>query len=114
MTLRVAIAAENLETDGEIYRDLLEVVLGVPVERFTPGAASFRGWKTVYRLAPLFLELAADAGFDRALLAIDNDGGAKRRPEHAPTYTEYRRLRRSTLNLRSSPVSKFLMWTSSR
>ena len=84
--IEVAIACENSDTDGEIYRHLLELILDCEVATFAPrGHHRFSGWKSVYRLAPSFIALAADAGVRHALLVVDNDGGAKKHPEHADT-----------------------------
>ncbi|MCA9596329.1 MAG: hypothetical protein KC776_23605 [Myxococcales bacterium] len=81
MTLRVAIASEYDLYDGEIYRFLLEKILAQPVERWV-GDYSFTGNRSVVKLAPAFLATAARVGIRHAVLAVDNDGGAKRRPEH--------------------------------
>jgi hypothetical protein len=84
--LRVAIASEFDLFDGEAYRVLLELVLGVPVRRWA-GDFRFFGDKHVAKMAPSFLGAAERAGVGRALLAVDNDGGASRRPEHDATHT---------------------------
>jgi len=83
MTLKVAIASEYDLYDGEIYRFLLQEILGVSVEKW-PNSYAFSGCRTVAKLAPAFLAAAASSGIEHALLAVDNDGGARRRPEHEP------------------------------
>lgn len=45
-------------------------------------AVVFQGRTTVRTLASAFLDQAYARGVRRALFAIDNDGGLKRRPEH--------------------------------
>lgn len=82
MTLTVAIASECDQYDGEIYRYLLEAVLRVTVVKWT-GTFVFSGYRTVAKLAPAFLAAAAGHNVRHAILAVDNDGGARRRPEHA-------------------------------
>lgn len=82
MPLTVAIASEYDPYDGEIYRFLLEGLLGVQVVKWT-GTFSFNGYKSVAGLAHPFLTAAANQGVGHAVLAVDNDGGAVRRPEHA-------------------------------
>lgn len=86
MTIRVAIASECGESDGEIYRGLLEIVLDRPVERWRAKSVRFVGWKKIYRLLPAFLELAEKDNVDRTLIAVDNDGGARRHPEHVDAH----------------------------
>lgn len=81
----VAIATESEGFDAEAYRALLETMLDEEVARWKTDLR-FSGWKSVCRGIPLYLERAADAGITRALVAIDNDGGARRRPEHDVTH----------------------------
>jgi hypothetical protein len=82
--LRVAIATENLDHDGEIYRYLLARLLDVDVTQWTPSSpVRFMGWRMVRDQAPAYLERACRDGVRHALIAIDNDGGMKRAPEHA-------------------------------
>ena len=85
MTITVAIASEHDAFDGEVYRLLLERLLAQPVARWT-GSFAFNGCKSVAKLCEPFLEAAEGAGVRRALLAVDNDGGARRRPEHAAAH----------------------------
>ncbi len=80
-----AIAAENDLYDAEVYRALLEVELGENVERWRSDLV-FTGWKHIRAQLPLFLQAAADQKVTRALVAIDNDGGSKRHPEHLPAH----------------------------
>lgn len=82
---RVAIASEFDSYDGEAYRYLLELMLGRRVTRWV-GDYQFNGDKSVVKMAASFLGAAERAGVNRALLAVDNDGGARRRPEHDPTH----------------------------
>lgn len=82
-TLTVAIAAEG--PDGAIYRALIEAVLGRPVLAWN-GTYVFTGCKAVPKLAYPFLNAAARAGVKHAMLAIDNDGSLRKRPEHIPTH----------------------------
>src|SRR5690349_17010072 len=84
MTLTVAIASECDPFDGEIYRHVTEALLGRPVQKWI-GTSKFDGCRAVAKLAPAFLAAAAKAGVRHALLAVDNDGGGRRRPEHADT-----------------------------
>ena len=83
MTLTVAIASENDSFDGEVYRFLLSQLLGVTVQRWA-GTFAFNGCKSVVKLAPAFLNAAQAAGVGHALFAVDNDGGAAKKPEHDP------------------------------
>src|SRR5580704_8864263 len=83
MTLPVAIASEQDAFDGQLYELLLERLLGRPVARWT-GTFAFNGCRSVAKLCPAFLLAAEAAGVEHALLAVDNDGGARRRPEHEP------------------------------
>jgi hypothetical protein len=85
MTLDVAIASENDDYDGEIYRFLVSEILGESVTKWT-GTFTFNGCKSVVSLAPGFLHAAAKNGVRHALLAVDNDGGSKRRPEHEASH----------------------------
>ncbi len=85
MTLEVAIASEQDAYDGEIYRLLLERLLGRPVVRWT-GDFVFNGYKSVAKACDAFLHAASAAGIRHALLAVDNDGGARRHPEHEVTH----------------------------
>jgi len=79
--ITVAFATENDDFDTEVYRALLQKMLGEEVIRWKTNIR-FGGWKSVLHLAELYLDRAAAHGVRHALLAIDNDGGAKRRPEH--------------------------------
>ncbi|MEO7592308.1 MAG: hypothetical protein ABI134_13920 [Byssovorax sp.] len=79
--LTVAIAAENDDYDAEIYRTLLELLLGQPITRY-PTARRFSGCRSVRDLSEAYLRDADRQGVTHALFAIDNDGGAKRAPEH--------------------------------
>lgn len=85
--LRVAIAAENSEYDVEIYRVLLERLLGQPVSRMET-EKSFSGWRSVRDFAGPFLKDAESRGVRRALFAIDNDGGRDCGPEHEPSHDQ--------------------------
>ena len=83
--LRVAIASENDAFDGAIYHRLLELSLGRPVALW-PTEMRFDGHRAVYKLAETFLLRALQSGIRHAFLAVDNDGGSKRRPEHDDTH----------------------------
>ena len=85
MTLEVALASENNAYDAVLFGDLLTMLLGAPVRVWT-GQFEFAGCKAVAKLAPAFLVAARLAGLRHALLAVDNDGGALRRPEHASAH----------------------------
>ncbi len=85
MTLSVAIASEYDAYDGEIYRFLISQLLERDVERWA-GEFSFNGNRSVVKLAPAFLEAASRHGIRHALLAVDNDGGSRRRPEHEESH----------------------------
>jgi hypothetical protein len=80
--LTVAIASESCEYDGEVFRLLAERILGAPVQRWDT-EIRFRGWPSVRKRAPLYLELAAKDQVRYAILAVDNDGYADTRIEHA-------------------------------
>jgi hypothetical protein len=79
--LTVAIAAENDDYDAEIYCTLLELLLAKPVVRY-PTQRRFSGCRSVRDLSEAYLRDAERHGVQHALFAIDNDGGAKRAPEH--------------------------------
>ncbi len=79
--LTVAIAVENPDYDGEVYRLLLELLLDRQVATF-PTQRRFSGWRSVLTLCEPYLRDADRQGIKHALLAIDNDGGGKRAPEH--------------------------------
>jgi hypothetical protein len=79
--LTVAIATEYDQYDGEVYRALLERLLGVEIGRWQTDMR-FNGDRSVRKLAEPYLLAAARHGVRHALFAIDNDGGARRRPEH--------------------------------
>ena len=80
--LTVAIASENDDFDGELYRALLELVLERPVLCWKT-EMRFDGHRAVYKLAEPFLSRARQHGVQHALFAVDNDGGSRRRPEHS-------------------------------
>lgn len=85
--LTVAIASENDALDAEVYRLLLARLLDTEVQRWkTDITFQSGGFRRVYNLVPTFLEFAAKNGVTRALIAIDNDGGSQRCPEHEPTH----------------------------
>lgn len=77
----VAIASENDRYDGVVYERLLSLLLGTKVERWRTDMR-LSGHRAVTGLADPFLRRAAAAGVDHALFAVDNDGGARRGPEH--------------------------------
>ena len=78
----VAIAAENDDYDVAVYEALLKLVLGSDVEAWRTHDMQFRGVGSVMTLGRTFLERAAARGLGYALLAVDNDGGLRRHPEH--------------------------------
>lgn len=83
--LVVAIASENPEYDGEIYRRLLELTIGAGVRRFETDTVIRSRTGIPGRVQP-FLRRALDEGVRHALIGVDNDGGASRRPEHEDTH----------------------------
>lgn len=83
--LVVAIASENPEYDGEIYRRLLELTIGAGVRRFETDMVIRSRTGIPGRVQP-FLRRALDEGVRHALIGVDNDGGASRRPEHEDTH----------------------------
>ncbi|MFL5344256.1 MAG: hypothetical protein ACJ8AT_05655 [Hyalangium sp.] len=83
--LTVAIASEFNAFDGELYRYLLERILGVEVQAWK-SEFEFNGCKHVRKQTGLFLKKAADAGVQHALVAIDNDGGSARGLPHKPDH----------------------------
>jgi hypothetical protein len=87
MNLKVAIAAEYDDYDAEVFRFLLERLLGMHIERWKT-EIRFNGNRSVRKLAPEYLRRAAAEGVRHALFAIDNDGGARRRPEHQADHNQ--------------------------
>ncbi|NVJ24843.1 hypothetical protein HUW62_26820 [Myxococcus sp. AM011] len=85
--LTVAIASENDAMDAEVYRFLLARMLNVEVQRW-PTQIRFDGggFRRVHKLSETFLNAAALNNVTRALVAIDNDGGSQRCPEHEHTH----------------------------
>ena len=83
--LTIAIAAENDGYDAEIYRVLLELLLGQPVARYAT-QRRFTGWRSVLEHSEAYLRDADRQRIRHALFAVDNDGGAKCAPEHEPTH----------------------------
>lgn len=79
--LEVAIASENGMYDAEAYRYLLSRLLDRQVNLWRSNVR-FNGWKTVVNQTPIYLRHAARNGVNRALVAIDNDGGKNTGPEH--------------------------------
>lgn len=65
--LTVAFATENDRYDSEVYRFLIEQILGVPVAAWKT-EIRFGGWKRVLHLAELYLIQAADRGIRHAVL----------------------------------------------
>jgi hypothetical protein len=87
--LTVAFATENNRFDGEVYRVLLELLLGFPVTAWK-SESRFSGWPSVLHLAKPYLLQAAERGVRHAVLSIDNDGGSKRHLEHEPDHDAQR------------------------
>jgi hypothetical protein len=87
--LDVAILSENETTDGVIYQRLLERVLGQPVRFWWPPGFHMTGWPKLYQYTPWLLQQAEAAGVRHAVIAVDNDGGERRHPEHAETDTPF-------------------------
>ncbi|RKG64113.1 hypothetical protein D7V80_28130 [Corallococcus sp. CA054B] len=83
--LTVAIASEFHAYDGELYRYLLEQVLGTPIEAWK-SEIEFNGCKHVRKQAGLYLNTAAQQGVRHALIAIDNDGGSTHGLPHHPLH----------------------------
>ncbi|NOK23137.1 hypothetical protein [Corallococcus carmarthensis] len=83
--LTVAIASEFHAYDGELYRYLLERVLGTPVQAWK-SEIEFNGCKHVRKQAGLYLNAAAQQGVRHALVAIDNDGGSTHGLPHHPSH----------------------------
>lgn len=81
--MQVAIVAESLEYDGELYRALLQRLLDAPITRWN-GRPDWRfdGCRAVLKLAETYLRSAADDGVRHALLAIDNDGTSRSHLAH--------------------------------
>jgi hypothetical protein len=84
--LTVAIASENGNYDARVFQTLLSMLLQRQVEPWLGHGYRFSGWKSVVHNTRLFLGEAARSGVHHALLAIDNDGGSKRRLEHQPDH----------------------------
>lgn len=89
--LTVAFATENDRYDTEVYRVLLELLLGIPVAAWKT-EIRFGGWKRVLNLAEPYLVQASAQGVRHAVLAIDNDGGSKRHLEHEPDHDVQREV----------------------
>lgn len=83
----VAFGTESGVYDPAVYRFLVARILGRDVQRW-PSDVVFTGWKSVLSQLPAFLRTAEQAGVGHALVAIDNDGGARRHPEHEPDHDE--------------------------
>lgn len=80
----VAIASENDAYDGQLYAHLAAAILAQPITKWV-GSYNFSGYKSVAKTAAGFLGDAWNAGARHAILAVDNDGGSKTKPQHAPT-----------------------------
>ncbi|MEW5854826.1 MAG: hypothetical protein AB2A00_38980 [Myxococcota bacterium] len=85
--LTVAIATEFDDYDAEVSRVLLEQALARSVVRWQT-SIRFNGDKSVKKLAPLYVRRALAEGVRHFLFTIDNDGGQRRRPQHAPEHDE--------------------------
>lgn len=85
--LTVAIASENDAMDAEVYRFLLSRMLNAEIERWITPIRFNGGFRKVRNLSAAFLETAASKGITRALVAVDNDGGSKKCPEHEHSHT---------------------------
>ena len=83
--LTVAIGAESIDYDAEIYRALIEILLATSVVRYSTNH-TFNGWRSVLSLSDAYLRDADNNGVKHALFAIDNDGGAKEHLEHDPLH----------------------------
>jgi hypothetical protein len=83
--LTVAIASEFHAFDGEIYRYLLERILGIAVQAWK-SEIEFNGCRHVRKQAGLYLERAAREGIQHSLIAIDNDGSSTRGLPHQPDH----------------------------
>ena len=83
----VAIAAENDDYDVTVYQALLRLVLGPEVEAWRGHDMRFGGVGSVIKLGRPFLQRASAHGIVHALLAIDNDGGLRRHPEHSADHS---------------------------
>jgi hypothetical protein len=79
----VAIAAEYDGYDAEIYRVLLERLLGQPVVQWST-EMRFNGDQSVRKLVKPYLTAAAAQGVQHALVSVDNDGGTRRRTRAMP------------------------------
>ncbi len=77
----VALATEFDDYDAEIYRALLALTMQQDVVRW-PTELRFNGCRSVRHLMEPFLRQAEKSDVRHALFAIDNDGGARRHPEH--------------------------------
>ena len=81
--LCVAIACESDDHDAVVYRRLLELLLGRPIERWRDERTfRFYGHKHTLKLLKPYLADAMSDGVQHALIALDNDGGSKKNPEH--------------------------------
>ncbi|MFI5299243.1 MAG: hypothetical protein ACHREM_14200 [Polyangiales bacterium] len=79
--IRVALVTENNAVDGVIFVDLVKL-MGLNIEPWSPSARPFPGLPAIWRNLAAYLQTAEDDGVEHALVAIDNDGGARRNPPH--------------------------------
>lgn len=80
-----AFACENPVFDASVYARLVALEIAGPVDPWTHDVV-FTGWQSIKSQLPYFLRLAMDAGVRHAVVAVDNDGGARRRPGHEASH----------------------------
>lgn len=82
MALSAFVATENGRFDASIYCALAARVTGLALEPWDKSGHFDHGRQFVIRNIPAFMIEAAKAGVRHAIVAVDNDGGSKRRIEH--------------------------------
>ncbi len=83
--LVIGFASENDDYDALIYRRLTELVVQRSVTSWNHGLR-FSGVNHVRKQLPAFLGRARDAAVQHVVLAVDNDGGSRRHPEHEDSH----------------------------
>jgi hypothetical protein len=68
-----------------VYARLVGIELAGSVDARTHDVM-FTGWQSIKSQLPYFLRLAMDAGVRHAIVAVDNDGGARRHPGHEASH----------------------------
>jgi len=83
MAVSALVATENGRFDASLYCTLAARVTGLALEPWDKSGRFDHGRPFLIRNLPSFMIQAAKAGVRHAIVAVDNDGGSKRRIEHA-------------------------------